>query len=98
MLGGYAVSGRGPAWPRRLSGLVFLAGFVTWLVVATGVGGPSFSLTTAHGLWASTLYESLLVLFALAASVPHRAPVDTGAGGMVTAQLAHTLPLDDVAS
>jgi hypothetical protein len=55
MLGGYAVSGRGPAWPRRLSGLVFLAGLVTWLVVATDVGGPSFSLTTVHGLWASAL-------------------------------------------
>ena len=88
MLGGYAVSGRGLAWPRRLSGLVFLAGLVTWLVVATDVGGPSFSLTTVHGLWASALYESLLVLFALAASVPHCAPVHTGAGGTVPAQLA----------
>jgi hypothetical protein len=57
--------------------------------VATDVGGPSFSLTTAHGLWASALYESLLVLFALAASVPHSAPVNTGAGGTVPAQLAH---------
>ena len=88
MLGGYALSGRGPVWPRRLSGLVFLAGLVTWLVVATDVGGPSFSLTTVHGLWASALYESLLVLFALAASVPHSAPVNTGAGGTVPAQLA----------
>ena len=88
MLGGYAVSGRGPAWPRRLAGIVFLAGLVTWLVVATDVGGPSFSLTTVHGLWASTLYESLLVLFALAASVPHSPPVDTGDGGTVPARLA----------
>ena len=88
MLGGYALSGRGPIWPRRLSGLVFLAGLVTWLVVATDVGGPSFSLTTVHGLWASALYESLLVLFALAASVPHSAPVNTCAGGTVPAQLA----------
>jgi len=88
MLGGYALSGRGFAWPRRLSGLVFLAGLVTWLVVAADVGGPSFSLTTVHGLWASTLYESLLVLFALAASIPHSAPVNTGTGGMVPAQLA----------
>jgi hypothetical protein len=88
MLGGYAVSGRGLAWPRRLSGLVFLAGLVSWLVVATDVGGPSFSLTIVHGLWASTLYESLLVLFALAASVPHSAPFNIGAGGTVPAQPA----------
>jgi len=79
MLGGFAVSGSGPAWPRILSGLGFLAGFVTWLVVATDVGGPSFSLTTVHGLWVSTLYESLLVLFALAASVPHRGVLATAA-------------------
>ncbi len=77
MLGGLAVPGRGPVWGRTLAGLAFAAGFVSWLLVATDVGGPSFSLTTVHGLWASSLYESLLVLFALAASVPHRAPVDT---------------------
>jgi hypothetical protein len=81
MLGGYAMSGRGSAWPRSLAGLGFLAGFVIWLVVASDVGGPSFSLTTVHGLWTSTLYESLLVIFALAASVPHRSPVDTHAPG-----------------
>jgi hypothetical protein len=92
MLGGYALSGRGLAWPRRLAGLVFLAGLVTWLVVATDVGGPSFSLRTVHGLWASALYESLLVLFALAASIPQSAPVNTGTGGMVPAQLARSTP------
>lgn len=87
MLGGYAVSGRGPAWCRVLAGLAFLSGFGTWLLVATDVGGPSFSLTTAHGLWASTLYESLLVLFALAASVPHLAPVEAaGTGGALPAR------------
>jgi hypothetical protein len=67
---------------------VFLAGLVTWLVVATDVGGPSFSLRTVHGLWASALYESLLVLFALAASVPHSAPINTGTGATVPAHLA----------
>jgi hypothetical protein len=75
ILGGFAVSGRGPLWGRCLAGLGFLAGFITWLLVATDVGGPSFSLTTAHGLWVTTLYESLLVCFALAASVPQRTAV-----------------------
>jgi hypothetical protein len=73
MLGGYAVSGRGPAWGRALSGLGFLAAFTSWLLVAVDVGGSSFSLTTSHGLWASTLYEGLLVVFALGAAIPHRA-------------------------
>jgi hypothetical protein len=48
-----------------------------------------------HGLWASTLYESLLVLFALAASVPHSAAVNTGAGDTVPANWRGTLRLDD---
>jgi len=72
MLGGFAISGRGPAWGRALAGLGFTAGFVVWLLVAVQVGGESFALDTPHGLWVSVLYESLLVTFALAASVPHR--------------------------
>ena len=72
MLGGFAISGRGPAWGRALAGLGFTAGFVVWLLVAVPVGGESFALDTPHGLWVSVLYESLLVTFALAASVPHR--------------------------
>jgi hypothetical protein len=72
MLGGFAISGRGPVWGRALAGLWFTAGFVVWLLTAVPVGGESFALDTAHGLWVSVLYESLLVTFALAASVPHR--------------------------
>lgn len=72
MLGGYAVSGRGPGWGRSLAGLAFGAGFLAWLFTAVAVGGDSFALDTPHGLWASVLYESLLALLALAASVPHR--------------------------
>jgi len=72
MLGGFAISGRGPAWGRALAGLWFTAGFVVWLLTAVPVGGESFALDTAHGLWVSLLYESLLVTFALAASAPHR--------------------------
>jgi hypothetical protein len=72
MLGGFAISGRGPAWGRALAGLGFTTGFTVWLLVAVPVGGEGFALNTAHGLWVSVLYESLLVTFALAASVPHR--------------------------
>jgi hypothetical protein len=72
MLGGFAISGRGPVWGRALAGLGFTTGFVVWLLAAVPVGGESFALDTPHGLWVSVLYESLLVTFALAASVPHR--------------------------
>jgi hypothetical protein len=71
MLGGLAISGRGPGWGRALGGLGFAAGFVVWLITAVPVGGESFALDTAHGLWVSVLFESLLVTFAVAASVPH---------------------------
>jgi hypothetical protein len=53
--------------------LPFTTGFAVWLLTAVPVGGDSFALDTAHGLWVvSVLYESLLVTFALAASAPHR--------------------------
>jgi hypothetical protein len=72
MLGGFAISGRGPVWGRALAGLTFTAGLVVWLLTAVPVGGQSLALDTPHGLWTSVLYESLLVTFAVAASVPHR--------------------------
>jgi hypothetical protein len=72
MLGGFAISGRGPVWGRALAGLWFTVGFAVWLLTAVPVGGKSFALDTAHGLWVSLRYESLLVTFALVASVPHR--------------------------
>jgi hypothetical protein len=72
MLGGFAISGRGPGWGRTLASLGFAAGFVVWLVTAVPVGGASFALDTAHGLWVSVLFESLLATFAVAASTPHR--------------------------
>jgi hypothetical protein len=71
MLGGFAISGRGPVWRRALAGLLFTTALVVWLITAVPVGGESFALDTAHGLWVSVLFESLLVTFAVAASAPH---------------------------
>ena len=88
MLGGFAISGRGPGWGRILAGLTFSAGFLVWLLTAVSVGGASFALDTAHGLWTSTLYESLLLTFALAASVPHR-PVERRDGQVPAATSRH---------
>ncbi|MEV6488263.1 hypothetical protein AB0M20_06450 [Actinoplanes sp. NPDC051633] len=72
IIGGYAAAGRGTVTKRAVAGGFFVAGLVVWAVTATAVGGPSFSLTTTHGLWASLLYWSLLITLALGASVPLR--------------------------
>ncbi len=85
MLGGFAISRRGSGWGRALGGLAFTAACLFWLTVATDVGGHSFALDTAHGLWTSVLYESLLVTFALAASVPHRPSLRRGPGQLPAA-------------
>jgi hypothetical protein len=79
MIGGHGMSGRGSLWTRVPAGIVGAATLVVWPLTATAVGGPSFALTTPQGLWATVLYDGLLVTFALAASVPQREPVRTGA-------------------
>jgi hypothetical protein len=75
MMGGFAISTGRALWARVLTGLGFMAGFVTWLVTAEDVGGPGFALSTAHGIWVTTLYESLLVVLVLGAAVTHARPV-----------------------
>jgi hypothetical protein len=74
MAGGYAIAGRGAAWLRVLAGLVPVSAVPIWALVATDVGGPSLSPTTAHGAWCASLLWSLLATFALAAAIPHLRP------------------------
>lgn len=71
MLGAYALAGRWiPA--RVLGGSLAVAGLAVWALTATEVGGPAFALDTAHGIWATTLLYGLLVLLAVATSIPLR--------------------------
>jgi hypothetical protein len=79
MIGGHAMSGRGSLWTRVPAGIVAAAALVVWPLTATAVGGPSFALATPQGLWATVLYDGLLVTFALVASVPQREPISSGA-------------------
>jgi len=72
MIGGIALSGRGRVWLRMLCGLVVLAGFTVWALTATSVGGPGFALSTAHGLWLTLTYYSLLLVLCLACAIPLR--------------------------
>ena len=77
IIGGHALSGRGSRWTRLPAGVVGVATLVVWPLTGTAVGGPSFATDTPHGLWATVLYDALLVTFALAASVPQRTALDT---------------------
>lgn len=47
---------------------------MVWPLTGTRVSGASFAMTSAHGIWAAVLYDSLLVMLALAASIPQREP------------------------
>jgi hypothetical protein len=72
MIGGYAVSGRGPLWGRIAAGLIALGA-----IIAPFAGPkpyPDLSITTPHGAWAATQLSSLFVAFALACSIPMRRP------------------------
>ena len=75
IIGGHAMSGRGSLWSRVPAGLVGATTLAVWPLTGTAVGGPSFALSTPHGLWATVLYEALLITLALSASVPQREPV-----------------------
>jgi len=72
MVGGYAVSGRGPLWTRIVAGLVNLAGIVVTFLAPKPF--PDLSYTTPHGAWFDTLAASLGVVLALACSIPMRRP------------------------
>jgi hypothetical protein len=72
MIGGYAISGRGPLWARITAGIINLAAIpVTFLAPKPY---PDLSATTPHGAWFATLATSLGVTLALACSIPIRRP------------------------
>jgi hypothetical protein len=83
MMGGYSVSGRGPAGARIAAGIVALAIVPVTYLAPKPVAG--LSVTTAHGAWFATLGSSLFMVFALACSIPMRRPAGpvTGPGAPV---------------
>jgi hypothetical protein len=94
MIGGHGMSGRGSLWTRVPAGIVGAAALVVWPLIGTAVGGPSFAVTTPQGLWATVLYDGLLVTFALAASVPQQKPVPSGTFPDSTSTLTHAQEAD----
>ena len=49
LLGGYALSGRGPRWARIVSGAVALTAIPIWALTVTSFAGPGLALQTPRG-------------------------------------------------
>jgi len=73
LLGGYALSGRGPRWARILSGAVALTAIPIWALTVTSFAGPDLALSTPRGAWVAVYYWSFLAVLMLACAIPHRA-------------------------
>jgi hypothetical protein len=74
LLGGYAISGRGPLAARIVAGvggLLMLAG----VVVSGSLANPALVPTDPRGAWVIVLAVSLMGVLVLASSIPHRAVV-----------------------
>ncbi len=72
IVGGYALSGRGPWWGRTICALV-AAAFVAGIVFTAGaVGGSRLAIAEPRGAWVALLGASLMIVIALASAIPHR--------------------------
>jgi|GEM_PF-1749690 len=78
MLGGYALSGRGPRWARTLSGAAALTAIPIWALTVTSFAGPGLALDTPRGAWVAVYHWSFLAVLMLACAIPHRAATPTG--------------------
>jgi hypothetical protein len=73
LLGGYALSGRGPRWARILSGALALTAIPIWALTVTSFAGPGLALDTPRGAWVVVYYWSFLAVLMLVCAIPHRA-------------------------
>jgi hypothetical protein len=69
--GGYALSGRGPAWSRVALGVVALAPIPAWAFALT-LFEPALAFTAPRGAWIALFLYSFIATLALACSIPHR--------------------------
>jgi hypothetical protein len=72
MLGGFAVSGRGPLWARIVTGVLALAVVVAGPIGQLVIAPSRLALTEPRGAWVALLLASLTVVLAFASSIPHR--------------------------
>lgn len=71
MLGGLAISGRGPLVGRLLCGALALSSIPVWVLTADDIS-PGLDPSSARGAWMAVYYWTFLAVLALASSIPHR--------------------------
>ncbi|TCC50876.1 hypothetical protein E0H75_11995 [Kribbella capetownensis] len=71
MVGGYAISGRGPRSGRLVAGFVAFSVVPIWALTVESVA-PHLTLDTPQGLWVALYYYSFMALLMLACAIPHR--------------------------
>ena len=62
LVGGYALSGRGPRWARVISGALALTAIPIWALTVTSFAGPDLALDTPRGAWVAVYYWSFLTV------------------------------------
>ncbi|SFR85763.1 hypothetical protein SAMN04487846_0015 [Microbacterium sp. cf046] len=74
--GGFATSGRGRLWARILCGVISALLIVGVTLATFGIAGPRLAVTEPRGVWVALLAFSLLVLLAIASSIPFRPVIE----------------------
>ncbi|WP_062465158.1 hypothetical protein [Demequina soli] len=72
VLGGFALGTTGPRWARIVSGVLAVAFTAGIVATVPTVGGYLLALNTPRGLWTAILVGTLMILAALASSIPFR--------------------------
>jgi hypothetical protein len=70
LIGGFALSGRGPLWARVVAGATALAEVPVVFLAPKPL--PELGITTAYGAWFATLASSLGLVLTLASAIPMR--------------------------
>lgn len=70
--GGYALSGRGPAWGRIAGGALAVVPLVIWVLIAESAGGAHLALDMPRGGYVAIYLYSYLAVLAIACTIPHR--------------------------
>ena len=73
IVGGYALSRRGPVWARILCGLLFASMISIWVLTVPGFGGPDLVFGMPRGTWVALYYWSPMVVSAMACAIPQGA-------------------------
>jgi hypothetical protein len=70
--GGFALGGRGPLWARIVCGMVSALLIVGITITTFFIAGQRLAVTEPRGVWVALLALSLLILLAIASSIPFR--------------------------